>query len=151
MGRITRNMRHKTQSGFLKTLETHSTLNDKAVEVKARRALFSQTLKSEREQVKELIDAGLFEVSVSKFHYGSKSKNPLENLYYFTKNDRIIRVSGHLDEAMVPRHFQSRKFMLVYKGRDRISEELKEKIAAIFQDYYQTDVISEESSSGLGM
>ena len=47
----------------------------------------------------------------------------------------------------MPTYFQSRKYMLIYKGEDRIPELLKEKIASVFKKYHE-ETFSHDLSSG---
>lgn len=86
--------------------------------------------------VKNALENSLFEVQVFKFHHGQGKVNPLKNLYFFSKNDGELVKSEKLDPSVLPSCFCSVQFMLIYKGEDRIEDDLKDKISEVFNSYF---------------
>jgi len=86
--------------------------------------------------INKALEDNLFEVVKFKFHHGQGKSNPLKNLYYFSKDDGSLLKSEELDPSVLPSCFSSVQFMLVYKGQDRIVDELKNAISKVFNNYF---------------
>ncbi|KAJ0004744.1 hypothetical protein NQD34_010958 [Periophthalmus magnuspinnatus] len=83
-----------------------------------------ETWKSELAQFDESLQEEDFEITIATFDFGSKDKNPMDNLYYYKKSDkeRAIKIPREkVSQFLLPERF-SEKWIRVYcKSQDKKS------------------------------